>query len=290
MKNNLRILSLALCMLPMYLQAGTGQDLKHADQPAQEQNAQSASIPAGTIIPVSLNSTLRSDKSRSGDAITATVMQDVVVGSEKTLRKGSVVTGHVIEAIVPGNRSGESKISFQFDQVVLSNQNVSITTNLRAVASKHAVLAATPQLTSSEYVDNQVQIGGDQISYGNDGVVMVGSQVVGKYTSQGVLAYGSQDLGTPCRGTIGDSDYPQAFWFFSVNACGAYGFGDLTVLHAGRTAPVSEVTLSSKSKVLKIDKGSGMLLLVGGSGPVETQARTTSSGASSRNSSRTQGQ
>jgi hypothetical protein len=290
MKNNLRMLSLALCMLPMCLHAGTGQDLKYAAQPAQEQNAQSASFPAGTIIPVSLNSTLRSDKSRSGDSITATVMQDVVLGSGETLGKGSKVIGHVIEAVAPGNRSDESKISFQFDRVVLGNQTLSITTNLRAVASKHAVLAATPQLTSSEYADNQVQIGGDQISYGNDGPVMVGSRVVGKYTSQGVLAYGGQDLGTPCRGTIDDNDHPQAFWFFSVNACGTYGFGDLTVIHAGPTAPVSEVTLSSKSKVLKVDKGSGMLLLVGGSGPVETQVSTASSRASSRNSSHTQGQ
>ncbi len=285
MKNNLRMLSLALCMLPMYLHAGTGRDLAQDHQPSQEQNTRSAeSIPAGTIIPVSLNSTLRSDKSGSGDAITATVMQDVIVGPGETLRKGSKVTGHVIEAIVPGNRSDESKISFQFDQVVLGKQNISITTNVRAVASKHAVLAAAPLLTSSEYADNQVQIGGDQISYGSDGPVMVGSQVVGKYTSQGVLAYGGQDLGTPCRGTIDDNDHPQGFWLFSVNACGAYGFGDLTVFHAGRTAPVGEVTLSSKSKVLKVDKGSAMLLLVGGSGPAETQARTISSRASSRTS------
>jgi len=291
MKNNLRMLVLALCMLPMYLHAGTGKDLKQVYQPSQEQNTRSAeSIPAGTVIPVSLNSILRSDKSGSGTTIIATVMQDVPLGAGETLRKGSKVTGHVIEAIVPGNRSDESKISFQFDQVVLGNQNASITANLRAAASNHAVLAATPQLTSNENTDSQVQIGGDQISYGNDGLVMVGSQVVGKYTAQGVLAYGGQDLGTPCRGTIDDNDHAQAFWFFSVNACGAYGFGDLTVFHAGRTAPVGEVTLSSKSKALKIDKGSAMLLLVDGGGPLETQASTPSNRASSRASSRTAGQ
>src|SRR5208282_5941542 len=279
----LRMLSLALCMLPIYLHAGTGQDLKQDDRPAQEQNARSAeAIPAGTIIPVSLNSTLRSDKSGSGGAITATVMQDVPLGMGKTLRAGSRVTGHVVEAITPGKGSDESKISFQFDQVRLGNQTIPVTTNLRAVASGSAVLAAATLPTSLDYPDEQIQIGGDQISYGNGGPVMVGSQVVGKYTSQGVLAYGGQNLGTPCRGTIDDNDHPQAFWFFSVNACGAYGFSDLTVFHAGRTAPVGEVTLSSKSKVLKVDKGTAMLLLVGGSGPVETQASTTSSRASSR--------
>jgi len=278
MKNNLRILGLALCLLPMYLHAGTEQDLKQDDQPAQEQNARSAEpIPEGTIIPVSLNSTLRSDKTGSGDAITATVMQDVPLGAGKTLRAGSRVTGHVVEAITPGKGSDESKISFQFDQVRLDNLTIPITTNLRALASKTAVFAATPQLTSSEYADNQIQIGGDQISYGSDGPVMVGSQVVGKYTSQGVLAYVSQDLGTPCRGTTDNNAHPQAFWLFSVNACGAYGFGELTILHSGRTEPLGEVTLSSSGKAVKVGKGSAMLLRVDDSRPEKAQAHTTPS-------------
>jgi hypothetical protein len=267
-----------LSMLPMHLHAATGQDLKEDPQSSPEQNARSAeSIPAGTIIPVSLNSTLRSDKSGSGDLITATVMQDVALGMGKTLRAGSTVTGHVVAATTPGKGSDAPGISFQFDQVRLGNLNISITTNLRAIASKHAVLAATPQLTSSEYADNQVQIGGDQISYGGDGPVMVGSQVVGKYTSQGVLAYAGQDLGTPCRGTIDNNAYPQAFWLFSVNACGAYGFGDMAVLHSGRTEPLGEITLTSNGKAVKVGKGSAMLLRVDESRPEEAQAHTISS-------------
>ena len=52
MKNNLRMLGLALCMLPMYLHAGTEQDLKRDDQPAQEQNARSAEpIPEAPLFP-----------------------------------------------------------------------------------------------------------------------------------------------------------------------------------------------------------------------------------------------
>jgi hypothetical protein len=272
MKNNLRMLSLALCMLPVYLHAEKRQDLRQAGQPTEGQNARSAEpIPAGTSIPVTLNSTLRSDKSGSGDAITATVMQDVPVGAGETLRAGSKVAGHIVEAITPGKRSDEPRISFQFDQVRLRNRTILITANLRAVASETAVLAATPQLTSSEYPDNQVQIGGDQISYGIDGAVMVGSRVVGKYTSQGVLAYAGQDLGSPCGGTIEDSAHTQAFWFFSVNACGAYGFGDLTILHSGRTEPLGEVTLTSKGKAVKVGKGSAMLLRVDGSRSEEAQ-------------------
>jgi hypothetical protein len=64
-------------------------------------------------------------------------MQDVPLSVGKTLRAGSRVTGHVVEAITPGKGSDESRISFQFDQVQLDNLTISITSNLRAIASKH---------------------------------------------------------------------------------------------------------------------------------------------------------
>jgi len=278
MKNNLRMLGLGLCMLPMCLYAGTGQDLKPTYQPAQRQNTRSAEpIPASTIIPVSLNSALRSDKTGSGAAVTATVMQDVPLGRGETLRRGSKVTGHVVDAITSGKGSDEARISFQFDQVRLGTRTVPITTNLRAVASPHAVLEASPQPSSSEATDYEVEIGGDQISYAEGGPVIVGSQVVGIYTSHGVLANVDQDLGTPCSVTIDSNAQPQAFWLFSVNACGAYGFGGLKILQSGRTEPIGEVTLASNRKAVKVDKGSAMLLRVVGSGPEEAQARTTPS-------------
>ncbi len=276
MKNNLRMLSLALCMPPMCLHAGTGQDLKPAYQPAQGQNARSAEpIPAGTIIPVSLNSALRSDKTGSRTAVTATVMQDVPLGRGETLRRGSKLTGHVVDAIPSGRGSDEARISFQFDQVQLGDRTVPITTNLRAVASPHAVLEASPQPSSSEVTDYEVEIGGDQISYGEGGPVMVGSQVVGKYTSHGVLANIDQNLATPCGVTIDSNARPQAFWLFSVNACGSYGFGDLEILQSGRAEPLGKVTLASNRKSVKVDKGSAMLLRVDGSGPKDAQAQTT---------------
>ena len=149
-------------------------------------------------------------------------------------------------------------------QVRLGNLTIPITTTLRAIASRTAVLDATPELTSSEYADNTVEIGGDQISYGQGGPVMVESQVVGRYTSQGVLANVDQDSATA-----------QAFWLFSVNARGAYGFRDLTILQSGRTEPFGEVTLASNGMAVKVDKDSAMLLRVDGSGPEEAQARTT---------------
>jgi hypothetical protein len=269
MKNNLRMLGFTLCMLPMCLHARTGQDMKPAYQAAERRNPRSAEpIPAGTIIPVSLNSVLRSDKTGSGSPVTATVMQDVPLATGETLHRGSKVTGHVVEAFTSGNGSDEARISFQFDQVQLGNRTVPITTNLRAVASPHAVLEA------GELNDSAVEIGGDQISYGEGGPVIVGSQVVGKYTSHGVLANVDQDMGTPCRVTVDSNAKPQAFGLFSVNACGAYGLGDLKILQSGHAKPFGEVTLANR-KVVNVRKGSAMLLRVDGSGPEEAQAHTT---------------
>jgi hypothetical protein len=238
-----------------------------------------AAIPVGMILPVSLDSTMRSDKSRPGTAITATLTQDVPLSKGTTLRAGSKVTGRVVEARQPEKGSKEARISFQFDRVQLGNRMVPVATNLRALASV-AAISATQVPTSggdgeSPSSWNLVQIGGDQVSYGQGYPVMMGSEVVGKYTSQGVLAYASQDLGTECRSAIAGNTRPQAFWVFSVHACGAYGFGDMKIMHSGRTEPVGVVTLTSSGNAVKVGRSSGMLLRVDRSGAGETQAGAT---------------
>ncbi len=244
MKNNLRMLGLVLCMLPMGLHAGTGEGTKQTYQAAEL-------IPAGTILPVILNSTLRSDKSASGATMTLTLMQDIPLGAGKILRRGSKVTGHVVKTITPGRGSDESKISFQFDGLRFENRIVPITATLRAVASSIEVVAAQIPTESEDGVSeapwNLLKIGEDQIHTSPEGTAECG-------------------LGSNANHT------PQAFWLFSPEACGAYGFGDLRILQSGRTEP-REVTLASNRKAVNIEKGSAMLLRVGDSGPETAQAR-----------------
>jgi hypothetical protein len=239
MKNNLRMLGLTLCLLPMYLHAGTGEGVKQTYQAAEL-------IPAGTILPVTLNSTLRSDKSASGATMTATVVQDIPLGAGKTLRRGSKVTGHVVEAISPGRGSDESKISFQFDGLQFENRIVPITVNVRALASFMEVEAAQVPTRSEDGVSETawslVKIGEDQIGV-------------------------SPAVSAKCGGGGNASNTPQAFWLFSPDACGTYGLGDVQISHSGRTAPVGEVTLSSNHKAVKVYKGSAMLLRVDGGSP-----------------------
>lgn len=236
--------------------------------------AESASelIPAGTIVPVRLDSTLRSDKSQPGETIRATVMQDVDLGNGQTLRKGSLVTGRLLKAGNPGRESDQALLSFQFDQVRLNDQTISVTTLLRALASNTEIQRASVSATSDDgtapYSAARVQIGGDEIAYGINGPVMVGRETVGKYTSQGVVAHFIADLDTECRGVTNGNTRPQAFWLFSINACGAYGFDGAKIIHAGRGDPVGQAIVASHRN-LEIASGSGMLLRVTRSAPEE---------------------
>jgi len=249
MKNNLRMLGLALCMLPMCLHAGTGEDARQTYQAAEL-------IPAGTVLPITLNSALRSDKSGSGAKINATVMQDVPLSAGKTLRRGSKLTGHVVETITPGEGSDESRVSFRFDGIRFENRTVPITANLRALASSIEVHAA--QIPTA---------GGDGVSEADWSLLKIGGDQI----------HLTSDIGSECGGGKNDNNTEQEFWLFSPDACGTYGLGDVRILRSGRSAPVGEVTLISSSKALKVDKGSAMLLRV--SEPGEADRMTTSRSA-----------
>jgi len=223
-------------------------------------------IPPGTILPLTLDSTMASNRSQKGATIRATIMQDVPLGEGTVIRAGSKVTGHVVNVASRREESDESSLSFQFDRVQFAHRTVPITTNLRALASVMEVDAARFPKNRADGdlmgTWDLVQIGGNQASYGQDGPVMLGARTVGEYTSQGVLAHFTSDLGTECRGEVNGNHRPQAFWRFGVDACGAYGFGDVRIIHSGRTDPVGEVTLISGGKTLKVGKGSALLLRV----------------------------
>jgi len=92
------------------------------------------SIPAGTILPLRLNSSLNSKKSNPGDIVTARLMQDVVLPSGEKIHAGSKAVGHVLEVVAAKNGGG-AKLSLQFDTLEVSHRRLPMTTNLRALTS-----------------------------------------------------------------------------------------------------------------------------------------------------------
>jgi len=219
-------------------------------------------IPSGTILPVQLLSSIRSDKPKPREEIAARVMQDVPLPVGSTIHAGAKVIGHFVAA-EPNDVEG-ARVSLRFDSLAVNGRKIPLTTNLRALASmieveQAQVPAMGPDRGTSEFDWNTVQIGGEVNYHGTiiaDGLTPVGKSV----PPQGALA---QVLASAdCRGDLEGTGRPQALWVFSANACGSYGYPNLILAHAGRSEPVGEIILVSKRGKVNIRSGSGMLLRV----------------------------
>jgi hypothetical protein len=224
-----------------------------------------SSIPAGTILPVQLNSSLRSNKARAGERITARVMQDVPLPGGVTIHAGAKIIGHVV-SVTPASNGTRAQISLRFDTFIIGKQRLAITTNLRALASMLEVFEAQipetgPDRGTSEDTWTTDQIGGEVVYRGASvarGSTLVGLSVLGT----GVRVRAASNPAAKCRGAVAGNDQPQSLWVFSSDACGLYGFPDATLTHAGRTDPVGQITIESGKGDLNIRGGSGMLLRV----------------------------
>ncbi len=222
-------------------------------------------IPVGTILPAQLSSSLRLNRLRPGQTIRARLMQDVPLNGHSKIRAGAKVIGHVL-AVTPASKGARARISLSFDTLAVGKRRIPLTTNLRAFATMMDVSAAQvpesgPDRGTSEYSWTTDQIGGE-IAYHGRGAIVQGAHVVGYAAPDGALVQVSSRPGTKCRGTVNGNDQPQALWVFSSDACGLYDFPDVTLIHAGRTNPVGEITLESEKPDLNIPAGSGMLLRV----------------------------
>lgn len=232
--------------------------------PASQQN----SLPAGTILPVILRTSVSFDKCKTGETLRGKIAQNVPLPSGSTIRRGSQIEGHVVEVTPAANGAGP-KISIQFDKLYLAGQWIPVVTNLRAIAGFMTVIeSGVPDEAPAEGAPYTwlptTQIGGDSV-YGVWGPVMSwndASEVVGKSVGDGVLARPKAKEGTNCRGELEGNDRPQALWVFSTDACGAYGIEHLNIVHAGRTNPVGTIVLASEKQNVKLRNGDGLLLRV----------------------------
>jgi hypothetical protein len=224
-------------------------------------------IPPGTILPIHLNSTISSAKTKPGQVITGRIMQDILLSPGLKIRGGAKVIGHIVE-VTPATAGMRARIALQFDKLVSSHQTISITTNLRAIAGLMEVRDAETPFGAGESNDNQwlstVQVGGD-VAYGEGGPVTSGENanvVVGKLINGSLVGQVRAKEGTECRGAIDGNDRPQALWLFSSDACGVYGLEHISIAHAGRTDPVGLIVLTSNKGNIKIAAGAGLLLRV----------------------------
>jgi hypothetical protein len=225
-------------------------------------------VPKGTILPVELKSSLDSRSAKPGQVVMGRIAQDVPLPQGR-IRQGSKVTGHVVAATKASGNDDEGQITLRFDTLMATKQKIAISTNLRALASPMEVWDAQLPLTGpdrgmSENAWNTVLVGDDEVAYRGGGPVAKGLKVVGEPTAGGgVLVNVSADAHMRCGGERFGNDRMQALWVFSSDACGLYGYpSDVKLLHAGRSNPVGQFTLSSTRGDVALKSGSGILLRV----------------------------
>jgi hypothetical protein len=223
-------------------------------------------IPRGTILPVSLENSIKLQEARKGDAIGARIVQDVPLPDGGKIRTRSKVLG-TIDSVERDAAGSGVDLSFHFDKVEFGNKTVPIVTSLRAMASYRAVRAAQMPLTGAESGTpagwgTTVLIGGD-IRFGDGGKVRNRSkQVVGKGVTGGVLVHVHAQPAAGCEGPVNGDDHPQALWVFSSDACGVYDLKGVKIAHNAKSEPVGEITLGFLKDDMKLESGTGLLLRV----------------------------
>ena len=223
-------------------------------------------IPRGTILPVSLENSIKLQEARKGEAIEARIVQDVPLPDGGKLRTRSKVTG-AIDSVERDAAGSGVNLSFHFDKLEFGNKTVPIVTSLRAMASYRAVRAAQMPFTGADSGTpagwgTTVLIGGD-IRFGGGGKVRNRSkQVVGKGVTGGVLVHVHAQPAAGCEGPVNGDDHPQALWVFSSDACGVYDLKGIKIAHNAKSEPVGEITLGFLKDDMKLESGTGLLLRV----------------------------
>ena len=223
-------------------------------------------IPIGTVLPMMMNTSLDSTRSKPGDKLTGRLMQEVALGRGERIRAGARLYGQVVEA-VPASANTPSRVVVRVDRLVAGQKEYSIVVSLRALASMEDVFSAQlPTGTFDEYGTSisdwtTVQVGGAAVYLG-DGTVRDAMDIVGRAPAYGDVT--GKLIPAPKRGCPAEAAaraQERSLWVFSPWACGTYGFEDLTIVRNGAGQPVGTIELSAP-KALKVRGGSGWLLQV----------------------------
>lgn len=183
---------------------------------------------------------------KPGDPVEAKTIQRVQLPGGGLIPSGSRVLGHVVSANgftydkTPYARQQPSALSIRFDSVQINGEAVPLNVTIRAIASPIATSdAQSPKATDMDSLGTRTQIGGDLLVPSQAEVRNMDNDVVAYNKKDGVYAHLIAHDG--CDG----SDVEVSVAIFSASACGAYGFGNVSVAEHGSGATPSTLTLVS---------------------------------------------
>jgi hypothetical protein len=236
---------------------------------------QTGALSGGTTLQAELTKTIDAKKAKSGDEVTARLMQDVKADGKVVLHKGSKLVGHVTEAQARSKENAESSLGLVFDKAVLKGgEEVPFRGVIQALAPPvQGALSVTPDdggsTGSGMGSGSGSSMGGGRsggapapVGGGAGGAVnsMPGSvsntanNTAGSVTNSATGAVNSsvnQTAGAAASGT------------FSSASRGAVGMQGV-VLNTAAAGNAQGSVISSANHTVKLDSGTQMILQVTG--------------------------
>lgn len=106
-----------------------------ADDSAAADTAEPIVVPAGTSLTARLAENIGSKISQKGQAFSATLEQDVVVGGQTAIPAGASITGKVVSANPAGKFAGEAALDIRLTSISVNNVDLPVTTSIKAFGS-----------------------------------------------------------------------------------------------------------------------------------------------------------
>ena len=234
-----------------------------ATSPAQTE------VPPGTALPVRFVRSVDAKTARPGDRVTAKTLQTVFLPGGQRLPKGTLLVGHVVDAQPyhfnpePYAHQKASSISIHFDQIVDGDMTLPVNLSVRALANTlQSQWPPRPHYQDeTDGAGTMILIGGDEFSPFDKTVRDNGGDVIAYNRKDGLFArlLPSDDSASKTRPNCSSTGTEQSIAIFSPNACGLYGFGSVSMSHAGRSGS-GTFTLVSRGRSIKLYAGSTALL------------------------------
>jgi hypothetical protein len=232
-------------------------------------SATQTKVPPGTALPVRFVRSVDAKRARPGDRVIAKTLQIVILPGGQRLPKGTLLVGHVVNSHPyhfdpePYAHQKASSISIHFDQIVDRDLTVPVNLSVRALANAlESQWAPRPHYQDeTDGAGTMILIGGDEFSPFDRTVRDDGGDVIAYKRKEGVFArlLPSDEPASKTRLNCGSTKTEQSVAIFSPNACGLYGFGGVSMPHAGRSGS-GTFTLVSRGGSIKLYAGSTALL------------------------------
>ena len=104
--------------------------------PGQLKVPPSIVVPAGTVIPVTLTSSVSTKNSHDGDGVYGKTSFPITVDNKIVIPEGSSVKGRISEVKRPGRVKGKAELTLNFQTLILpGGESISIYTSLRGSGS-----------------------------------------------------------------------------------------------------------------------------------------------------------